>query len=163
MSTSGLARPAQYLKIANATNRRAEFTNPRCLAKFWTSYTGKDKTARVIQYFARFMKWYLRLSNPDSVWASNFDAMSKNVSFARVTFRLFRWMDEWYKFRDTLLSAKTSDPGWLCELINGMFKFGFIAMNNFYFLLVCEKKPSFHATPPLSSPPPSTPLLLLRP
>ena len=65
MSTSGLARPAQYLKIANATNRRAEFTNPRCLAKFWTSYTGKDKTARVIQYFARFMKWYLRLSNPD--------------------------------------------------------------------------------------------------
>ena len=94
MSTSGLARPAQYLKIANADNRRAEFTNPRCLAKFWTSYTGKDKTARVIQYFARFMKWYLRLSNPESIWASNFVS-----SQAFWSLRVIPWV---YFLRDCL-------------------------------------------------------------
>lgn len=47
--------------------------------------------------------------------------MSKNVSFARVCFRLFRWIDEWYKFRDTLLSKK-GGAGWVCEVINGAFK-----------------------------------------
>lgn len=94
MSTMELARPAQRQKLPNTSNARAHMSSFRCWGKFWSTYTGKDKTARIIQYSSLFVKWYLQLHNSDSVWAANFEAMSKNVSRGRLTFRLFRWIDE---------------------------------------------------------------------
>jgi hypothetical protein len=36
------------------------------------------------------------------------------------------------------LVKRKGGAGWVCEVVNGAFKFLFIFMNNIYFLLVCK-------------------------
>lgn len=130
MPSVRVARPQQNVKQL----ARAQFTNLRCWAKFWSTYTGKDKTARVIQYASRGLKWYLQSRNPNSILAANLNILSKNISTSRVTFRLFRWVDEWFKFVDSSRSGYRGSLK-LCDTSANLLKCVFIFMNNIYFLL----------------------------
>ena len=129
-----MARPEQLIKMPNLGNKQAQLSNPRCWGKFWSTYTGKDKTARILQYSFRALSFYMRAHNPDSEFAATIQKVSKDVSKGRTVFRLFRWIDEYYKFVDALRSDYKGTLK-LTACITTFVKGSFILMNNVYFLL----------------------------
>ena len=122
-------RPVKPVAAPRKPAKRADMLNGRCWGKFWSTYTAKDKTGRVIQYGSKALQYYMRLRDPDSVWADTLDTMASNVSKGRALFRLFRWVDDAYKLLDTVRGS-TGGALQLCSVLNVAAKTLFIVNNN---------------------------------
>ena len=136
-AAAAAAPPAPQEKPVAAPRKpakRADMLNGRCWGKFWSTYTAKDKTGRVIQYGSKALQYYMRLRDPDSVWADTLDTMASNVSKGRALFRLFRWVDDAYKLLDTVRGS-TGGALQLCSVLNVAAKTLFIVNNNVYWMM----------------------------
>ena len=51
-----------------------------------------------MQYGFRVVFYLVARGNPESAMAAAFNKASKDISKGRTAFRLFRWLDEYYKF-----------------------------------------------------------------
>ena len=136
-AAAAAAPPAPQEKPVAAPRKpakRADMLNGRCWGKFWSTYTAKDKTGRVIQYGSKALQYYMRLRDPDSVWADTLDTMASNVSKGRALFRLFRWVDDAYKLLDTVRGS-TGGALQLFSVLNVAAKTLFIVNNNVYWMM----------------------------
>jgi len=57
--------------------------------KLWSTTVGRDKTYRTIQYFSRFLAWYL-LRSGNKVDAARFNALKSALGSGRKLMRLFK-------------------------------------------------------------------------
>jgi hypothetical protein len=87
-----------------------------------------------MQYGFRVVFYFVARGNPESAMAAAFNKASKDISKGRTAFRLFRWLDEYYKFVDALRSDYKGAL-YLNNAVTTFVKFVFIFMNNIYFLL----------------------------
>jgi hypothetical protein len=67
--------------------------------KYFSSYKGKDKFARTIQYGSRFACFYVLEADPNSFVGGRLKKLHKNLSINRKSFRLFRWINDFRKAR----------------------------------------------------------------
>jgi len=65
------------------------------LVKFLDGTKGKDKFLKIIQYTSRFLKWYILVHNPKSVWGPKFDGLSSTTSNGRKLWRLGKSLNEY--------------------------------------------------------------------
>jgi len=63
---------------------------------------------KIIQYTSRFLKWYILVHNPKSVWGPKFDGLSSTTSTGRKLWRLGKFLNE-YEAINKLLDDPNPD------------------------------------------------------
>jgi peroxin-11B len=70
---------------------------------------GRDKTLRTIQYFSRFLAWYLYRTNHSQSTVDVFNGVKKNFGSVRKAMRLTKFIEH-FKLAAVASDANTSDP-----------------------------------------------------
>jgi hypothetical protein len=78
--------------------------------KFFSSYKGKDKFARSIQYGSRFLCYHALEQDRNSWVGARCKVLHKNLSINRKAFRLFRWINDFRKARVAYYSTTEKNP-----------------------------------------------------
>jgi peroxin-11B len=81
----------------------------RALSSNKSSTVGRDKTLRTIQYFSRFLAWYLYRTNHSQSTVDVFNGVKKNFGSVRKAMRLTKFIEH-FKLAAVASDAKTSDP-----------------------------------------------------
>lgn len=74
-----------------------------------TQTVGRDKTLRTIQYFSRFLAWYLLRTNHSQSTVDVFNGIKKNFGSVRKAMRLTKFIEH-FKLAAVASDTKTSDP-----------------------------------------------------
>eukprot|EP01052_Picozoa_sp_SAG31_P001278 SAG31_NODE_43_length_31224_cov_10.112578_5_plen_208_part_00 len=117
--------------------KKASLLNWLCWAKFWSTYIGKDKTARVLHFATRGLSYALK----GSEYGAILKTFSRQISIHRKTFRIMRWFDEFRKTRD----AFRASPGrciWFFDVSNRLLKAFHIMLDNVSWLTWSELIPT---------------------
>ena len=69
------------------------------MGKFFSTYSGKDKFARTIQYGARYLEVRISQTDPDSALGARLLKLHKSLSVNRKAFRLCRWVNDYQKLK----------------------------------------------------------------
>lgn len=70
---------------------------------------GRDKTLRTIQYFSRFLAWYLYRTNHTQSTVDLFNGVKKNFGSVRKAMRLTKFIEH-FKLAAVASDAKSADP-----------------------------------------------------
>lgn len=70
---------------------------------------GRDKALRTVQYFSRFLAWYLYRTNQPSTRVAAFDALKKNLGLVRKAMRLGKFIEH-FKAAATAADTPNLDP-----------------------------------------------------
>lgn len=70
---------------------------------------GRDKTLRTIQYFSRFLAWYLYRTNHPATTVARYDAIKKSFGQARKAMRLGKFVEH-FKAAAVAADSKSLDP-----------------------------------------------------
>ncbi|CAK3997065.1 Peroxisomal membrane PMP30B [Lecanosticta acicola] len=77
--------------------------------RFVATTVGRDKTLRTIQYFSRFLAWYLYRTNHPTSTIAPFEALKKNFSTVRKAMRIGKFVEH-LKAAAVAADAKSMDP-----------------------------------------------------
>ncbi|KAF2009688.1 peroxisomal biogenesis factor 11 [Aaosphaeria arxii CBS 175.79] len=77
--------------------------------KFVATTTGRDKVLRTLQYFSRFLAWYLYRTNHPASSIAPFEATKKQFGVARKLLRVGKFVEH-LKAAAIATDAKTLDP-----------------------------------------------------
>jgi peroxin-11B len=88
------------------------------LVKFWESTTGRDRTCRTAQYFAKFLSYYLAQQGAhNKEIVAKLNALSTNLSMARKAFRLFKSIDFYVKLSKVLAIPLDQYPNLITPIL----------------------------------------------
>lgn len=73
------------------------------------SPVGRDKTLRTIQYFSRFLAWYLYRTNHPQTTVAIFEQIKKSFGSARKAFRIGKFVEH-FKAAAVVADSKSMDP-----------------------------------------------------
>jgi peroxin-11B len=93
--------------VSDQVKERHRLHAPSPLTK--SSTVGRDKTLRTIQYFSRFLAWYLYRTNHSQSTVDVFNGVKKNFGSVRKAMRLTKFIEH-FKLAAVASDAKTSDP-----------------------------------------------------
>ncbi|EGP88273.1 unnamed protein product [Zymoseptoria tritici ST99CH_1A5] len=77
--------------------------------RFVATTIGRDKTLRTIQYFSRFLAWYLYRTNHPATTVATFETIKKNFGSVRKAMRLGKFVEH-FKAAAIAADAKNLDP-----------------------------------------------------
>ncbi|EMF17800.1 peroxin-11 [Sphaerulina musiva SO2202] len=77
--------------------------------RFVATTIGRDKTLRTIQYFSRFLAWYLYRTNHPQTTVNIFDQTKKSFGSARKAFRIGKFVEH-FKAAAVASDSKSMDP-----------------------------------------------------
>ncbi|CZT15656.1 probable peroxisomal biogenesis factor (PEX11) [Ramularia collo-cygni] len=77
--------------------------------RFVATTIGRDKTLRTIQYFSRFLAWYLYRTNHPTTTVARYDAVKKSFGQARKAMRLGKFVEH-FKAAAVAADSKSLDP-----------------------------------------------------
>ncbi|KAL1588564.1 hypothetical protein WHR41_03074 [Cladosporium halotolerans] len=77
--------------------------------KFVATTLGRDKTLRTIQYFSRFLAWYLYRTNHSQSTVDVFNGVKKNFGSVRKAMRLTKFIEH-FKLAAVASDSKAADP-----------------------------------------------------
>lgn len=77
--------------------------------RFVATTIGRDKTLRTIQYFSRFLAWYLYRTNRPQTTVNIFDQTKKSFGSARKAFRIGKFVEH-FKAAAVASDSKSMDP-----------------------------------------------------
>ncbi|KAL2354871.1 putative peroxisomal membrane protein PMP27 [Cryomyces antarcticus] len=77
--------------------------------KFVAMTVGRDKTLRTLQYFSRFLAWYLYRTNYTPAAIKPFEAVKKQFGLTRKCMRIGKFVEH-FKAAGLAADAKTMDP-----------------------------------------------------
>ncbi|KAF2200578.1 peroxisomal biogenesis factor 11 [Delitschia confertaspora ATCC 74209] len=77
--------------------------------KFVATTVGRDKLLRTLQYFSRFLAWYLYRTNHPTSSIAPFDAVKKQFGMARKLMRVGKFVEH-FKAAAVASDAKMMDP-----------------------------------------------------
>lgn len=77
--------------------------------KYVATTVGRDKLLRTLQYFSRFLAWYLYRTNRPQASIAPFDAVKKQFSITRKLMRVGKFVEH-FKAAAIASDAKTLDP-----------------------------------------------------
>ncbi|KAF2676195.1 peroxisomal biogenesis factor 11 [Lentithecium fluviatile CBS 122367] len=77
--------------------------------KFVATTVGRDKVLRVLQYFSRFLAWYLYRTNHPASTISPFEATKKQFGMTRKVLRVGKFVEH-FKAAAVASDAKALDP-----------------------------------------------------
>jgi peroxin-11B len=92
--------------VNQAHKNITQYTRPLLLTK---CAVGRDKTLRTIQYFSRFLAWYLYRTNHSQSTVDVFNGVKKNFGSVRKAMRLTKFIEH-FKLAAVASDANTSDP-----------------------------------------------------
>ncbi|KAI5369716.1 Putative peroxisomal biogenesis factor 11 [Septoria linicola] len=77
--------------------------------RFVATTIGRDKTLRTIQYFSRFLAWYLYRTNHPQTTVARFEQIKKSFGSARKAFRIGKFVEH-FKAAAVAADSKSMDP-----------------------------------------------------
>ncbi|KAK4506435.1 hypothetical protein PRZ48_000167 [Zasmidium cellare] len=77
--------------------------------RFVATTVGRDKVLRTLQYFSRFLAWYLYRTNHPATTIAHFDAIKKNFGSVRKALRLGKFVEH-FKAAAVAADSKSLDP-----------------------------------------------------
>jgi len=77
--------------------------------RFVATTVGRDKVLRTLQYFSRFLAWYLYRTNNPQATVAIFESVKKTFSTTRKAMRLGKFVEH-FKAAAVALDSKTLDP-----------------------------------------------------
>ncbi|KAF2171416.1 hypothetical protein M409DRAFT_63698 [Zasmidium cellare ATCC 36951] len=77
--------------------------------RFVATTVGRDKVLRTLQYFSRFLAWYLYRTNHPATTIAHFDAIKKNFGSVRKALRLGKFVEH-FKAAAVAADSKALDP-----------------------------------------------------
>ncbi|KXS94168.1 hypothetical protein AC579_604 [Pseudocercospora musae] len=77
--------------------------------RFVAATVGRDKVLRTVQYFSRFLAWYLYRTNHPQTTVAIYEAIKKSFGSARKAFRLGKFVEH-FKAAAVAADSKSMDP-----------------------------------------------------
>ncbi|KAF1349894.1 peroxisomal biogenesis factor 11 [Delphinella strobiligena] len=77
--------------------------------KFVATTVGRDKVLRLVQYFSRFLSWYLYRTNATQTTVAQFTKLKANLGMVRKAMRIGKFVEH-FKAAATAYDAKNVDP-----------------------------------------------------
>ncbi|WFD27970.1 Peroxisomal membrane protein PMP27 [Malassezia nana] len=77
------------------------------LLKFWSTTVGRDKSARAVQYLARFLAWYFTTAGATKETVTRFSSIKSSIALSRKLFRIGKFLEH---FQAALKALAMPDP-----------------------------------------------------
>ncbi|KAK4984824.1 Peroxisomal membrane protein PMP27 [Elasticomyces elasticus] len=113
--------------------------------KFVATTVGRDKTLRTVQYFSRFLAWYLYRTNHPQTTIALFDGIKKNFGSVRKAMRLGKFVEH-FKAAAVAADAKGMDPILRCCAIGRQLGYAvYMSLDTLTYLDATGIRPSVSA------------------